>query len=148
MDIAKSAATVTSITDLIGRVAGFGDKALDVAELVAGLFPGGGTVVAAIRAADGIIERIEQAAPKVRGAIEAGVPIAEAAQQHGPALIDNLKALYAIAVNADPMRPEAGLKPSDVTTEQAAAFAAPVLLGHGWTQEETDRWYERAVGLS
>jgi hypothetical protein len=148
MDIARSASTVTSITDLIGRVAGFGDKALDVAELVAGLFPGGGTVVAAIRAADGIIERIEQAAPKVRGAIEAGVPIAEAAQQHGPALIDNLKALYAIAVNADPERPEILLKAPQVSTEQALHFAAPVLLGRAWTAEETQRWYDRAQGLS
>ncbi|MDB6098306.1 MAG: hypothetical protein JWN58_1009 [Gammaproteobacteria bacterium] len=148
MDIAKTAAGVTSITDLIGRVAGFGDRALDVAELVAGLFPGGGTVVAAIRAADNVIERIAAAAPKVRAAVEAGAPIVEAAQQHGPALIENLKALYAIAVNADPERPETSLHAGDVTTQQAASFAVPVLLVHGWTEEETNRWYDRAQGLS
>jgi pyridoxine 5'-phosphate synthase PdxJ len=129
-------------------VAGFGDKALDVAELVAGIFPGGGTIVTAIRQADMVIERIAAAAPKVRAAVEAGTPILEAAQQHGPALIENLKALYAIAVNADPVRPETNLKAADVTAEQAATFGVPVLMVHGWTQEETQRWWDRAQGQS
>ena len=48
VDIAKIAGTATTITDLIAKVASFGEKAMPVAQLIASIIPGGGVVVSAI----------------------------------------------------------------------------------------------------
>ena len=90
------------------------------------------------------VTRIATAAPLIEKAILAGVPIAEAIQQHGPDLIGSLKQVYTIAMNSDPTRrDQPTISVTEVTDEQVFHFAGPVLLGRRWTDEEYQRWWER-----
>lgn len=118
--------TAIDVTSFIGRAASFGDRALPIAEFVAGFIPGLAPAITAIRIAEPIIARIAQAAPLATKAIKDGGPIIAALQGSGPDVVSDLKQLYAIAVNADPARPETAMTAADVTTEQVASFAPHV----------------------
>lgn len=146
--MASIAKTALSVTDVIMQVASFSEKALPVAELIAGLIPGAGVVVSAIKVAAPIIAKIDKYGPLVRKAVEAGAPITDAIQQHGPDLVGAIKDLYAIAVNHDPERPETGLTGGDIETNVALySYAGELtLFGQRWTNDEYERWWARAQG--
>lgn len=143
VDVAKIGDSVNTITDIIARVASFGQQALPVAQLIAGIIPGGGVVVSAIGAALPYIAKVTAAAPIIHKAVAAGVPIADALQNNGADLLHAVKEIYAIAVNADPERPEQRMTGSDVSTKQIAAFMPQVLFGGALTQEQENALFDR-----
>ena len=132
-----------SITEVIGKIARFGEYALPAAQLVAGLFPGGGTVVTAIQLALPVIKKISQAAPIIAGAIETGRPIIDAIRENGSELLQAYKQLYAIAVNHDPERPETNMTADDVDDTDIVEFCGPVLIGRRWTNDEMQAHWDR-----
>lgn len=143
VDIAKIADRANSITDVIAKVASFGQQALPVAQLVASLIPGGGIVVSAIGAALPYIQKAAAAAPAIQRSIAAGVPIAEAIQANGPDVVASLKEIFAIAVNHDPERKETTLKGSQVSMAEVATFAVPFVIGYKMTQAEENAYHDR-----
>lgn len=147
MSIAK---TTLSITDIIMNVAAFGKKSLPVAEFVAGFLPGGGVVASAIRIASNAIATIDRFGPGVRNIVVTGTPVIDAIQQQGPDLVRAIKELYAIAINADPERPELSIAAPDVKTEDALeAFAGQnSMFGRTWTNDEYQRWWDKAQGVA
>lgn len=148
--MADIADTAISVTEAVGNAARLATKiggaALPIVQFVAGFFPGAAPLVQVLSIAAPIIERIAIGAPIAVTAINQGRPIIEAIQTAGPQLLSSLKQLYAIAVNNDPARSETNLTADDVSDAEAAAFAGPVLFGRRWTNEETQRWYDRAQG--
>lgn len=143
VDIAKIADRANSITDVIAKVASFGQQALPVAQLVASLIPGGGIVVSAIGAALPYIQKAAAAAPAIQRSIAAGVPIAEAIQRNGPDLMASLREIYAIAVNHDPERKETNLTGAAVPEAQVQKFATTFMIGYKLTQEEENAYFDR-----
>lgn len=143
VDIAKIAGTATTITDLIAKVASFGEKAMPVAQLIASIIPGGGVVVSAIGLALPYIQKAAAAAPAVNAAIAAGVPIAEAIQKNGPDLLTSIREIYAIAVNHDPERKETDLTGAAVSNAQVQNFAATFMFGYKMTQAEENAYHDR-----
>lgn len=143
--------TAVSVTTFVGNAAALavkvGKPALPIAQFIAGFVPGLAPAIQVLSIAEPIIEKIAAGAPIAVKAIEAGRPIFDAIQTAGPKMLPALKDLYAIAVNADPARPETHLIAANVTDDQALAFAGPVLLGRPWTKEETQRWWDRAQGV-
>ncbi len=143
-DIKAAGAAAISFTDLIGRLAVAGEKALPVIDAIAAWapIPYVGAIVHALDVAAPYVAKVAIAAPIIEQAIAQGVPIAEAIQQHGPALIYNFKQLFAIAANADP---DSAGKPiilaNDVTDDQMFHFAGNTILGRRWTDDEYQRWW-------
>lgn len=141
--------TAINVTKTVGDAARLasriGSGALPIAEFIAGFFPGAAPVLQVLRVAQPIIERIATGAPVVASLIESGRPVIAAMEQAAPTMLPDLKHLYAIAVNADPDRPEQTMTAADVSTKQALDFAGPILLGRRWTKEEEQRWFERAT---
>lgn len=135
-----------SVTELVGKAASFGEKALPFAQFVAGFIPGAAPVLQVVSIALPIIHRINAAAPVVVKALEAGRPILDAVEQSGPNVLPYLKELYALAVNHDPARPETSLVPENVSTKEVLEFAGPVLLGRKWTPAEEKRFFDKATG--
>lgn len=144
VDIAKVGSAAISFTDLIGRLAVAGEKALPVIDALAAWvpIPYVGAIVHALDVAAPYVTKVALAAPIIESAIASGIPIAEAMQQHGPALIGDFKQLFVIASNADP---ENAGKPdivaADVSDSQAFHFAGKTILGRPWTDEEYQRWW-------
>lgn len=157
VDLAKVAQGAGSIVDIVGRVATIGQDALPVLRLVADWSPVPipflAPVVSALEIGLPYVQKIAAAAPVVHKAIDAGLPIAQAIQQHGPDLLSALKNLYAIANNADPGA-QAKLVPDQVSDQMALAFAhqsyafagKALFGGRRWTDEEYERWWNRATG--
>ena len=146
VDIAKVGQQAITFTDLIGRLAAAGEKALPVIDAIAAWapIPYVGAIVHALDIAAPYITKVATAAPIIEQAISNGVPIAEALQQHGPALFGNFKELFAIASNNDPaQKGQPQITAADVTDEQAFHFAGNAILGRKWTDEETQRWWSR-----
>lgn len=122
------------ITDLVGNIAieaaRTGNTAREVTnflsgvKLIARFIPGLSSAVAVLDIAQPIIEKIAAGAPILHRVIEQGDALAATAQRVG--LIDNVKQLYAIAVNADPARPETSLKAADVSDETAAGYLGSI----------------------
>lgn len=137
--------TAVNVTNLIGGIAKFGTNALPVARFIAGFFPGLGSVLAAIEIAAPIIQKIAIAAPIIADAIDKGRPIIDAIAATGPGMLPNFKALYAIAVNHDPARPETAMTAADVSDQDAAKFAG-VVFTPGRTNEEQQQEWDRAQG--
>lgn len=135
-----------NVTDLIGGIAKFGANALPVARLVAGFFPGLGSVLAAIEIAQPIIQKITAGAPIVVDLINKGRPILDAIAEAGPGMLPNFKKLYAIAVNHDPARPETDMTAADVDDDEVAEFAQGVIFTPGWTNAETELHWKLAQG--
>jgi len=149
MDIQAAANRAISFTDLVGRLASAGTKALPMIDALAAWapIPYVGAIVHALDVAAPYVQDVAMAAPIVERAISQGVPIAEVLQQNGPALFNSLKQLYAIAASNDPTRK--GLPPvtaADVSDEQAFHFAGNTFLGRRWTDEEYQRWWDHAQG--
>lgn len=138
--------TAKTITEWVGRAAAFGEGALPVARFIAGFFPGAAPVVDIVTAALPIIHRIAESAPTAVNAIEAGRPIFDAISKASPSLLSELKKLYAVAVNADPARPETSLAPENVSDAEVVQWASFPLLGRAWTPEEEGRWFDKAAG--
>lgn len=137
--------TAVSITDIIGHVASFGQQALPVAEFIAGFFPGIAPVLQAIQVAQPILAKIIAGAPQVANAINAGRPIIEAVEVSGPAVLDPLKELYAIAVNHDPARPETSMTAADVSDDIAQSYGG-IVFTPGRTNADQQREWTRAQG--
>lgn len=137
--------TAISVTNLVGRAAALGESALPAVQFFAGFFPGAAPAVQAIAMALPIIRKISAAAPVVAKTIEAGKPIFSAIQEAGPDVLPYLRELYAIAVNSDPDRPETTMRAVDVDDQDVLKFAA-VVFTPGWTNEETQAWWDRAQG--
>jgi hypothetical protein len=131
---------------VVGSIAGTAQSVLPWVNLVAGFFPGAASVISALQIAAPIIQKISEIAPVAVQAIEAGQPIFDAIEKAGPDLLPHIKALYATFANADPTRPETEMTADDVSDREALAFAGPVLFGREWTQEETQRWWDKATG--
>jgi len=147
MDITS---TAVGVTEFIGNAAALmvrvGKPALPIAQFIAGFVPGLAPAIQVLSIAGPIIEKIAAGAPVAAKAIEAGRPIIEAIQSAGPTMLPSLKQLFAIAVNADPNRPEENATAADVSDDQAIAFAGHALFGRPWTAEETQRWWDKAQG--
>lgn len=125
--------TIT-VTDFIGNVATAaaraGGTAQEVANFVsgvsffghiaAGFIPGLSSVMTVLDVALPTFQKIAAAAPILHRAIEQGDAVIEAADKSG--LLDSAKHLYALAVNADPERPETSLDAVSVSDETAMAY--------------------------
>lgn len=136
-----------SIVELVGRAAAFGESALPVAQFIAGWIPGGGPVLQAITAALPIIRKIAAGASVATKALEAGRPIIEAVEKSGPGVMTHVRELLAIAINHDPDRPETNMTAADVTDKEVEKFATLVFTP-GWTNEETQVWWDRASSVT
>lgn len=114
-----------TITQIVGEIAAFGVKANNMpavhwaAEFAAGLIPGGGVILKAVDLALPFIVKAAAAAPQIMDALNSGLPIAQAFDEHAPAVITHLKSIFAIAVNHDPERAETNLTAADIGTDQA-----------------------------
>lgn len=139
--------SAVSVTEIVGRVASFGNQALPVAMFLAGFFPGMAPVLQAIQIAAPIIAKIAATAPQVSAAINASRPIIDAVTASAPDVLPHLKAIYAIAVNHDPARPETNLTAPDVPDDIALAYGA-VVFAPGRTNNEQQREWDRAQGIS
>lgn len=131
-------AKAISFTNLIGRLALAGEKALPVIDAVAQWvpIPYVGAIVHALDIAAPYISKIAQGAPIVAKLIEAGTPAIEALQKASPDLLHNFKELYAVAVNHDPERPEENMTASDVTNEQVASFTGSIFERSFFTPQD------------
>lgn len=134
--------TAVSITNLVGHVAAFGEQALPVAQFLAGFFPGMAPVLQAIQVAAPILEKIAAGAPQVSNAINAGRPIIDAVITNGPAVLDPLKELYAIAVNHDPARPETAMTAQNVSDDTAVAYGG-IVFTPGCSNLDQEREWNR-----
>lgn len=146
-DVKAAGAAAISFTDLIGRLAVGGTKVLPILDALAAWapIPYVGAIVHALDIAAPYVAKVATAAPIIEQAISQGVPIAEAFQQHGPALFGSFKSLFAIATNADPANAGTpAITASDVSDEQAFHFAGNTILGRRWTDEEYRLWWDRA----
>lgn len=122
------------ITDLIGSIATEAARAgstarevstfLSGVKLIARFIPGLSTAVAILDVAQPIIEKIAAAAPIISRAISQGDQLVAAA--HSGGLLDSAKQLYAIAVNADPDRPETNMTAAKVDDAVALDFVGSI----------------------
>lgn len=150
MTTASLADGAISFTNLIGKLAGAGTTALPVVHFIAQWVPIPylAQIDAALQLAAPYIAKISQAAPIVAQAIDKdGRPVLDALQAHGGNLLADVKAVYAIAVNHDPMRPETNLAAVDVPDDVALAYGALVFTP-GRTNAEQQREWDRAQSLS
>lgn len=138
-----------NVTDIIGRLASLGEKALPAARIFFDIvpLPYGGAVVDALTIAAPYLHGAAAAAPYIERAIEAGTPIYDAIQLAGPEVMHNLKSVYAIAVNHDPARVETTMTAADVADKDVTRFAS-ALFTPGWTNEETQRFWDRDKGAN
>lgn len=135
-----------SFTNLIGKLAGAGTTALPVVHFIAQWVPVPylAQIDAALQLAAPYIAKISQAAPVIAKAIDKdGRPALDAIQAHAPDLLADIKAVYAIAVNHDPMRPETSLTASGVSDATAAAYASQAVFTPGRTNAEQQREWDR-----
>ena len=143
-----------TITDFIGNVAGVaaqvGSTAGEVStfllgvKLVASFIPGLSAVVGVLDVAEPILQKVAEAAPIVHRAIEQGDTVLAAANTSG--LIDSAKQLYALAVNADPARPETDLKPEEVTATQAVSFIGSGVFERSFFSPQDPRFGNQNLG--
>lgn len=127
-----------TVTDFIGNVATAaaraGGTAQEVANFVsgvsffghiaAGFIPGLSSVMTVLDVALPTFQKIAAAAPILHRAIEQGDAVIEAADKSG--LLDSAKQLYAIAVNADPERPETNMTAAKVGNAEALNFVGSI----------------------
>lgn len=137
-----------SVTHMIGQLAVFGSKALPMVRIIAPFvpLPFFSAVVEGLTVAQPWIEKIALGAPLLEKTIADGEPVLAALRDKAPELLADFKALFAIAVNHDPARPESGMTADDVSDSDAAAFAEAVVFTPGWTNQETERWWKLAQG--
>lgn len=127
--VARGALT---ITDIIGDIASFGVRANNVpavrwaAQFAAKLIPGGGVILDAIEIAMPYIVKAAAVAPQIQTAINTGMPIIAAIDEHAPKVMKEFKAIFATAVNHDPERVETKMTAADVSDEQALAFIGSI----------------------
>jgi len=140
------AARVANGIRVIASIAAVESRVMPYATFVAGFFPGMASILAAVQIAQPWIDKAIAAAPAIEAGIEAGAPILDAINNAGPQVLTHIKTAYAIMVNADPARPEEGLTADDIPDMDAVAITAPMVLGRQWTDEETQRWFDRATG--
>lgn len=119
--------TAMSVTDTIGHAANIalrlGSDALPIIQFVAGFIPGAAPAVQVLAVALPIIAKIAAGAPIARQALAAGAPVIDALQKHSPDIVAHLKELYAVAVNADPARPETDLTGADIPHSTLAEWS-------------------------
>lgn len=122
--------------NVVGKVAGVAMKVgegVQGVDSVLGAFasfiPYYPQAMAVLRIATPILAKISAAAPAVAGAIEAGRPIIEAAQEAAPAIMPHLKQLLAITMENVPGNQGAGMSASHVSDEAAVAFLGTMFGG-------------------
>lgn len=135
-----------NVTDLIGKLAGLGAKALPAARIFFDFVPvpWAGAVVDALTIAAPYLNGVATAAPIIDQAITDGVPVIDALRAQGPKLLLDFKALYAVAVNHDPARPETLMTAADVTDEQAGSFAGSIFSRSFFSPQ--DPRFDRGMG--
>lgn len=121
------------------NIINFAQQGLPFVRFAAGLFPGGGALVAALEMASPILSRIAAVAPIALDLIGQGRPIYESVVAAGPDMLPNIKKAYAV-INGG----VGGA--ASVPDETALRFAGPVLLGRAWTPEEEERLFTIAKG--
>lgn len=127
-----------NVTEVIGRLAGLGEKALPAARIFFDFVPvpWGGAVVDALTVALPYLHGVSVAAPAIETLIKDGRPILEALQATAPSLVPDLKAIFAIAVNHDPNRPETNLTADDVSDDQIEAFSGSIFSRSFFTPQD------------
>lgn len=122
--------TGIKFVDIVGKVANIALKVGDGIEGVdrvigpfAAFIPYYSQAIAVVKIADPILSKIAAAAPAVEGAIDAGRPIIEAAQAHGPAVVQHVRDVLAIALGKSGL--PAGMNPEALL----GAFGAQMLDG-------------------
>lgn len=114
-------------TDFVGEAAGLalriGGPALPIAQFAAGFIPGLLPALTVLTIALPYLQKIAAAAPLVHNGIVQAEPIAAAIRAASPDLVQTLRELFAVTLNADPAKPETGLTADDVSAEDAIFFA-------------------------
>lgn len=112
-EAARAGGTAQEVANFVNCVSFFG-------RLAAGFIPGLSSVIQVLDVALPTIQKIAAAAPILHRVIEQGDTLVSAADKSG--LLENAKQLYALAVNADPARPETDLSPDEVPASQAMNY--------------------------
>lgn len=147
-DIKQAGVAAISFTDVVAKIAVGGEKAIAFLDLVAPWlpFPFVAAIVHTLDVAAPYVTKVAQAAPIVEQAIAAGVPIAEAIQQHGPDLLGSLKEIFAIASNNAPYQQNPTAITAADVSDHTAAVLAGIIFTPGRTNEEQQREWGRAQG--
>lgn len=148
MSTEQIAQNVVSGIKVLAAVAKTESKLIPYATFIAGFFPGAASVLSAIQIAQPYIDKAIAAAPVVETAISEGIPILEAIDNSGPNVLSSIKKAIAIYTNADPSTPETSMTENDVSDDEAAIAAGPIMFGRAWTAEETQRWFDQASGVN
>lgn len=126
---------------VVAEVATVESRLMPYAMMIAGLFPGAASVLAAISIAQPYIDKAVAAAPAIEAAVVAGAPIIDAIQTDGPEVLAHIKTAYSIMASAT----GATVAVEDVSDSIAIKFAGKI-FHHEWTQEETQRYWDKATG--
>ena len=137
MSVVNIAEDIETGATVIGKVAGGIETVLPWLMLAGGFIPGLDSVISAIEIASPIIKRVATAAPLVVQALADGMPIAQAIDNSGPTVIDDIRQLFAWKNNTDV---------NSVSDEQTYQFAGPIILGRQWTDAEMQRGWDKATG--
>ena len=136
-DGAQIAANIAKGIEIVAKIAAVEEKVMPYAMLIGGLFPGVASALSIIAIAQPWIDKAVAAAPAVEAAVQAGAPIIDAINSAGPQVLDHFK--QALAVYR-------GGSPQEISDNLAIEAFAPMVLGRNWTEEEQNRWFERASG--
>lgn len=142
MSAEEALSNVEKGVNIIGQIASGVDSALPYVTLIAGLFPGAASVIAALQIAAPIIKKIAVAAPVAVKALQQGEQIAAAIDKASPEMLGQFKQLYSIFSKVDPE--VQSVEPEEVTDQKAYEIAFRGLVGRPWTTDEMNRWFERA----
>jgi hypothetical protein len=123
--------------NVIESVANVAIQVAPFVQFAAGFIPGAAPVVQIVTAALPYVAKVAQYAPQARALIEKGAPIIEAINKASPDLFDALRNMTALS---------SGKQTSEVSVADVMRFSGPALLGRRWTDEEVQRWWDRAQG--
>ena len=142
-----------TVTDFIGNVAGVAAQVSSTAgevstfllgaKLVASFIPGLSAVVGVLDVAEPILQKIAAGAPIVHRAIEQGDNLVSAAQSGG--FLDSVKQVYALAINADPARPETNMTAAKVGNAEALDFL-PGIFEQSFFSPQDPRFNNQSLG--
>lgn len=137
---------IRTIVETIDDGASFASDALPYIKFAASLFPWGRQILSVVEAVGPIVDRVRATAPVAISLINSGEAIYDALNKSGPSMVADLKEIYAIWSNKNPNVARFNMSASEVTNAQAVEIAGPILLGRRWTQEEEQRWFDKATG--
>jgi len=128
-----------SITGFIGQSAALavrlGTPAIPIIQFIAGFVPGLSPALQVLNIAEPILQKIAAGAPIVQQLIQNGKPSIDDLQMAAPSLLNDLKELYALAVNNDTAQ-VANISTADVTNNQVVEFTGSVFERSFFTPQD------------